>query len=73
MELDALSWTQCASAEIHSSSQTLEMDCPMSCGVCVRLKTMPTDLRANIQKLNAGYAWVNSVLLATLGELKSSR
>ena len=52
MELDALSWTQCASAEIHSSSQTLEMDCPMSCGVCVRLKTMPTDLRANIRKLN---------------------
>ena len=61
------------SAEIPSSSQTLEMDYPMSCGVCVRLKTMPTDLRANIQKLNAGYAWVNSVLLATLGEWKSSR
>ena len=47
-ELDARSWTQCASAEIPSSSQMLRMYCPMSCGVHVSLKIMPQDLRGNI-------------------------
>ena len=48
----ARAWARCASAEMHSSFQTLRNDCSMSVGVRVTLRTVSTALQQDLHRLD---------------------
>ena len=48
---DARAWARCASAEMHSSFDTLRSVCPMNCGVRVRLGERPPMLERDLARI----------------------
>lgn len=48
----ARAWARCASAEMHSSFQTLRTQCQMNCGVRVTLNQIDDALRADIERVS---------------------
>jgi len=48
----ARAWARSASAEMHSSFGALRNRCSMSCGVRIRLASIPDDLRKNLARLS---------------------
>ncbi|MBX3570593.1 MAG: glutathione S-transferase family protein [Rhizobiaceae bacterium] len=51
----ARAWARCASAEMHSSFQTLRNVCGMSCGIRVKLGTWPDGLARDVARI--GELW----------------
>ena len=49
----ARNWARCATAEMHSGFSALRNDCPMSCGVRVKLNSISPALQKNIDRINA--------------------
>ncbi len=49
----ARAWARCAAAEMHSGFSALRGNCPMSCGVRVRLKQTSAALKADLDRLGA--------------------
>jgi glutathione S-transferase len=61
-------WARCAAAEMHSSFTALRNDCPMNCGVRVRLNPMSDALKHDLFRLgdlwNDGFARFGGPFLA---------
>ncbi len=49
---DARAWARCAAAEMHSGFGALRNDCPMNCGIRVRVTAFSADLTRDIERLN---------------------
>ena len=45
-------WARCAAAEMHSGFAVLRERCSMNCGVRVRLREMPEDLRRDVERIS---------------------
>lgn len=48
----ARAWARCAAAEMHGGFSALRQDCPMNCGVRVRLHSLSPALRADIARID---------------------
>lgn len=48
----ARAWARSATAEMHSGFSALRNRCSMSCGMRIRLASIPEDLRKNLARLN---------------------
>lgn len=48
----ARAWARCATAEMHSSFQSLRMQCPMSVGVIAKLKQSTPELDKDLNRLD---------------------
>ena len=44
-------WARCAAAEMHSGFTALRQQCPMNCGIEVRLNHIAPDLQADVDRL----------------------
>jgi glutathione S-transferase len=49
---DARAWARSAAAEMHSGFNALRQQCPMSCGVRIRMKQISPALQRNLDRLN---------------------
>ena len=54
-DTQARAWARCASAEMHSSFETLRNVCPMNCGARVRLTERPPMLERDVARI--GELW----------------
>lgn len=52
-EYQARTWARCAAAEMHSGFTALRNICPMNCGVRVRMASLPRELTADLDRLDA--------------------
>lgn len=50
-ELEARAWARCAAAEMHSGFNALRQQCPMSCGVRIRIREISPALQRNLDRL----------------------
>jgi glutathione S-transferase len=48
----ARAWARCAAAEMHAGFSDLRNECPMSCGVLVRLDSISAGLRHDLDRLD---------------------
>jgi glutathione S-transferase len=48
----ARAWARCASAEMHAGFSALRTQCPMNCGIRLRLHEMPADLQRDLQRID---------------------
>ncbi|MDX5627277.1 MULTISPECIES: glutathione S-transferase [unclassified Brenneria] len=48
----ARAWARCAAAEMHSGFNALRNDCPMSCGVKVKMNAISPSLNHDLTRLN---------------------
>ena len=49
---EARAWARCAAAEMHAGFADLRNDCPMSCGVLVRLDSISAGLQHDLDRLD---------------------
>ena len=49
---NARAWSRSASAEMHAGFTALRNTCPMNCGIRARLRSMPTALQADLQRMD---------------------
>lgn len=50
-ELKARTWARCAAAEMHSGFSTLRNECPMNCGLRIRLNEVTSDLQHDVDRI----------------------
>ena len=51
-QVSARAWARCASAEMHSGFFALRSQCPMNCGLRVKLHTLPDSLLHDIKRID---------------------
>ncbi|MBE9548146.1 MAG: glutathione S-transferase family protein [Proteobacteria bacterium] len=51
-QMPARSWARCASAEMHSGFYALRSQCPMNCGLRVKLHSLPDTLQHDIKRID---------------------
>ena len=56
---DARAWARCAAAEMHSGFSALRSQCGMNCGLTVQLKSVSTELAADINRIET--LWVDGL------------
>ncbi len=49
---NARAWSRSAAAEMHAGFTALRNVCPMNCGIRARLRSMPSALRSDLQRLD---------------------
>ena len=52
LELEARTWARCAAAEMHSGFFVLRNQCPMNCGLVVRLSEISESLQKDISRID---------------------
>jgi len=50
-ELKARTWARCAAAEMHSGFSTLRNECPMNCGLRIRLNDITPALQHDVDRI----------------------
>ena len=58
-ERAARSWARCAAAEMHSGFSTLRNECPMNCGLRIRLNEITPELQHDIDRIEE--LWIQGV------------
>ena len=51
-DADARAWARCATAEMHAGFFALRNDCPMNCGLRVKLQSISPALQQNLDRLD---------------------